>query len=170
MSRQQPEGDRGLNPDDPLAQRLARARAEVAAAEAAVARAEERLRDFSAVALSEDGAVEATVGAQGELTGLRFLHGKYRDMTGTELGAAVVEAVRQGRDRAAQEAVRVFRPLTGPTERVPELSGLDVDWERFLSRHDDAPGRPARPRPSAGSRLRDEIHEDGEHDTEGPQR
>jgi hypothetical protein len=172
MSGQEPERAGRLGPDDALWRRVAEARAEVEAVEAAVRDAEGRLHDFSAVARSEDGAVEATVGSQGELTGLRFLDGKYRDMTGLELGAAVVEAVRQGRDRAAREAVQVFQPLAGTTEQIPELSGLDVDWERFLDRHDDGRGRAAPPRPTPGSRLRDEIHEDGDSDsdTEGPQR
>jgi hypothetical protein len=170
---QEPRRSGHLGPDDALRRRIAQARAEVEAAEAAVRDAEQRLRDSSTVARSEDGAVEATVGAQGELTGLRFPDGKYRDMTGAELGAAVVAAVRQGRDRAARKAVQVFQPLAGTTERIPELSGLDVDWERFLDRHrDDGPGRAAPPRPASGARLRDEIHEDDDShsDTEGPQR
>ncbi|MCF0088809.1 MULTISPECIES: YbaB/EbfC family nucleoid-associated protein [unclassified Streptomyces] len=170
MNGQQPDRKGRRRPAEALKRRVAQARAEAEAVEAAVRRAEERLRGSSTVARSEDGAVEATVGAQGELTGLRFLDAKYRDMTGPELGAAVVEAVRQGRDRAAREAVRVFRPLGGSGERIPELSSLDVDWERFLAHHDAGGGSATPPRPADGLRLRDEIHEDGEDDTEGPQR
>jgi hypothetical protein len=170
MNGQRPDRTGEREAADALKRRVAQARAEAEAVEAAVRRAEERLRGSSTVARSEDGAVEATVGARGELTGLRFPDAKYRDMTGPELGAAVVEAVRQGRDRAAREAVRALRPLGGSGERNPELSGLDTDWERFLAHHDADPGSATSPRPAAGFRLRDDIHEDGEDDTEGPRR
>jgi hypothetical protein len=167
VNRQNPDQNGALGPGDPLEQRVAQAMAELEAAEAAVAQAEARMRDFSTVVVSRDGSVEVTVGPQGELTDLKFLDGKYRSMSAPQLAAAVLAAAEEGRNRAAEEAVRVFRPLTEPSKGIPELSGLDVDWDRLLGRRDDAGAGRATPWQSANARLRDEISED---DEEGPLR
>lgn len=164
MTRQQPGGGTGpVGPVDSLEQRLAQAMAELEATEAAVARAETRMAEFSTVVVSRDGSVEVTVGPQGELTDLKFLDGKYRSMSAPQLAAAVLAAAEEGRNRAAEEAVRLFRPLTRPSSGTdPAFLGIDIDWDRFLGRRDSGgPGR-ATPWQSANARLRDEINEDEE--------
>jgi hypothetical protein len=143
-----------------LERRLAQARAELAAAEKDAALAESGMGDFSSVAVSDDGSVEVTVGPRGELSDLRFLGGKYREMSREELGAAIVEAADAGRARAVREAARHYRPLDAPGPKVPELAGLDVDWARFLGPYAPAAGGSAGP--ASRSRLRDEIAEDEE--------
>jgi hypothetical protein len=56
-----------------------------------------------------------------------------------------------------------FAPLTEPSAEVPELRGVDIDWNRIfgsaLSAETDEYGR------RGGSRLHDEIDEDADDGT-----
>lgn len=142
-----------------VSQRLAQAMAELAATEAAVAAAEEELRDAAYTVRSRDRSVEVTVGPQGELTGVDFLQDRHRTMTAAQLSASVLEAAAAARDLMARRVKETLEPLTRPSRTVPELTGVDVDWGRIFGPgvldEEDTPGR----RPG-GTRLRDEIHED----------
>ncbi|MDH2393680.1 YbaB/EbfC family nucleoid-associated protein [Streptomyces sp. HNM0663] len=142
-----------------MEQRIAKAMAELESVQAAVARAEERLARAFATVRSRDRAVEVTVGAGGELTGLKFLDNKYRSMNAAQLAASVMEAVGRGRAQMAREVMDTFAPLTSPSAEVPELRGVDVDWDRIFGSalSGEAGGRYGR---RGGDRLRDEIHED----------
>ncbi|MFJ9244871.1 YbaB/EbfC family nucleoid-associated protein [Streptomyces sp. NPDC101776] len=143
-----------------LERRLARARAELAATEQDVARAEADMGDLSSPTVSKDGSVEVTVGPRGELSDLRFLGAKFREMSSAELGAAIIEAVEAGREQARHEAARRFRPLDTPGPQVPELAALDIDWARFVG--PSAHARNSSTRPAARTRLHDEIADDEE--------
>ncbi|MEU9579123.1 YbaB/EbfC family nucleoid-associated protein [Streptomyces chilikensis] len=148
---------------EPIEQRIAKAMAELESVQAAVARAEERLSHASASVRSRDRAVEVTVGPAGELTGLKFLDNKYRSMNATQLAASVMEAVGRGRAQMAREVMATFAPLAEPSAEVPELRGVDIDWNRIfgsaLSAETDGYGR------RGGSRLHDEIDEDTDDGT-----
>jgi len=141
-----------------MERKLSAAMAELAAVQEAVARAESELSQATATVRSRDRTVEVTVGPQGELTGLKFLDGKYRGMPGPQLAASVLEAVQEGRAQMARKVMDTFGPLTrrqggGSTG----IGGIDIDWDRmFGSALDPGDGRGR----SAQSRLRDEIHED----------
>jgi DNA-binding protein YbaB len=144
-----------------IEQRLAQAMAELEATQKAVAEAEEELRHASCTVRSRDRAVEVTVGHQGELTELRFLDGKYRNMTAGELAGSVLEAAERARTQMSRQVMETFEPFTRPSDAVPEMTGMDVDWAAIFgpgvqeAAH-TAPGGPSR------NRLRDEIHEDAE--------
>ncbi|MCX5411562.1 YbaB/EbfC family nucleoid-associated protein [Streptomyces sp. NBC_00059] len=143
-----------------MEQRIAKAMAELQAVETAVARAEEDLRDSSLTVRSRDRAVEVTVGPQGELTGLRFLDSRYRNMPAAQLAASVLEAADQARSEMAYRVREIFEPLTRPTGVAPEFGGFDVDWDRVLGPAYGGEGN-GRGR-SASDRLRDEIHDDSD--------
>lgn len=143
-----------------LERRLARARVELTAAQRDVARAEADMGDFSSATVSKDGSVEVTVGPRGDLSDLRFLGDKFREMSSAELGAAIIEAVEAGRAQARREAARHLQPLDAPGPQVPELAGLDIDWARFAG--PSAPARSSSARPAARTRLHDEIADDEE--------
>lgn len=147
-------------PREPMEQRIAKAIAELQAVETAVARAEEDLRDSSLTVRSRDRAVEVTVGPQGELTGLRFLDSRYRNMPAAQLAASVLEASDQARAEMAYRVREIFEPLTRPTGVAPEFGGFDVDWDRVLGPAHGGEGS-GRDR-SASDRLRDEIHDDSD--------
>ncbi|GHH80319.1 hypothetical protein GCM10018793_35230 [Streptomyces sulfonofaciens] len=146
-----------------VSERLARAMAELEATEAAVAKAEEELRGASVTLRSKDRAVEVTVTAQGELTGLRFLENKYRTMAASELAASVLDVVGRARMQMARRVMDTFQPFTEPSAQVPELTGVDIDWVKIFGpgvlEDEDAPGATRR-RSARG--LRDEITEDPE--------
>lgn len=156
------------DPREPMEQRVAKAMAELQAVEAAVARAEEDLRAASHTVRSRDRTVEVTVGPQGELTGLRFLDGRYRSMPAGQLAASVLEAADQGRAEMAHRVREIFEPLTRPSGVAPEFGGFDVDWDRVLGpAYEGAAGGGGR---SASDRLRDEIHDDSDDGRSGTRR
>ncbi|MFF3584599.1 YbaB/EbfC family nucleoid-associated protein [Streptomyces mirabilis] len=144
-----------------IQQRLAEAMTELENVQAGVAKAEEELRQAAVTVRSRDRAVEVTVGPQGELTGLKFLDGKYRTMAAAELAASVLESAEQARTQMSRRVKETFEPFTRPSTTVPELTGVDVDWARIFG-----PTVLEDPRGTAGRtndhRLRDEIDEDAE--------
>ncbi|MGW0949951.1 YbaB/EbfC family nucleoid-associated protein [Streptomyces sp. NPDC002623] len=140
-------------------QQIAEAMAHLEATQAAVAKAEAGLRDATATARSRDRAVEATVGAQGQLTGLKFLDNKYQGMTATQLSASVLEAAQQARTKVTRQVMDTFGPLMGANPAIPGGRPIEVDWAGIFGA--DAVGGNGRGGGrSAGDRLRDEIHED----------
>ncbi|MFE6904681.1 YbaB/EbfC family nucleoid-associated protein [Streptomyces sp. NPDC057717] len=147
-----------------ISEKLAQAMAELEATQAGVAEAEKELRHVSITVRSKDRAVEATVGAQGELTALRFLDNKYRTMAASELAASVLESVGQAKTQMARRVMETFKPFTEPSTAAPELTGVDIDWAKIFGQ--DVLEDPQDPRPATrrrrGRRLRDEINEDTE--------
>ncbi|WP_369033310.1 MULTISPECIES: YbaB/EbfC family nucleoid-associated protein [Streptomyces] len=139
-----------------MERKLAAAMAELTAVQEAVAQAESELSRATATVRSRDRVVEITVGPQGELTGLRFLDGKYRNMPGPQLATSILEAVQEGRAQMARKVMDTFAPLT---QREGAGSGLDLDWDRMFGSALDPEGGSGYGRPSR-DRLRDEIHED----------
>ena len=146
----------------PYEQRLAEAMAELDATRAAVAHAEAELAEAAVTVRSKDRSVEATVGPQGELTGLRFLEDRYRTMAAGQLASSVLEAAAEARGLMARQVMDLFAPFTVPSERVPELTGVDVDWAKVFGPAvlEDRPGR------DAGRRRHDDI---GDEITEDPE-
>lgn len=144
-----------------IEQRLAQAMAELAATEAAVARAESELSGASCTVRSQDRSVEVTVTAQGDLQALKFLDGKYRTMAASQLAVSVLETVQEARAQMARRVMRTFEPFTAASSGVPELTGVDVDWNRIFGPGVLEGPRAEEGRPSA-RRLRDEISDDAE--------
>ncbi|MEV7480278.1 YbaB/EbfC family nucleoid-associated protein [Streptomyces halstedii] len=147
---------------DSLEKRIDQAVAELKATEEAVARTERELRDASIGAVSSDRAVRVTVGAQGELSDLEFLDGKYRAMAPQELAASVLEATQEARTRMGRHVMRAMAPFAESHPGVPELRGLEVDWEKLFGPdvlRDPDEGRDGR---DGDARWRDALGEDGE--------
>ncbi|WP_371750042.1 YbaB/EbfC family nucleoid-associated protein [Streptomyces sp. NBC_01283] len=148
---------------EPLEKRLEKAMAELRTAQESVARTERELREASFAVLSSDRAVRATVGPQGELSGIEFLENKYRDMSPQELAASVLEATSAARLKMNRHVMKAMAPFTEPSSDVPELKGFELDWERIFGPEvllDDGEeaGRGAQPAPA----WRDALGEDGE--------
>ncbi|QLH26634.1 YbaB/EbfC family nucleoid-associated protein [Streptomyces sp. Rer75] len=143
---------------EPLQERIAQAMAELQATQAAVARAEADLRQASTTVRSNDRVVEATVGGQGELTGLKFLDNKHQNMTGPQLASSIMEAVQQGRAQMARRVMDTFEPFTRPGPEGSMYRGVDLDWNRVFGSALD--GGQAGSGRASKNRLRDEIHED----------
>ncbi|WP_253914889.1 YbaB/EbfC family nucleoid-associated protein [Streptomyces mayonensis] len=143
--------------EEPMQDRMAKARAHLEETQAAIARVEQDLMATSETVRSRDRVVEVTVGPQGELTGLAFPDNKFAGMAGPQLAASVLEAAAEGRRRIAERVMDAFEPLTQPNPHVPGRPGVEIDWERIfgsaLSGGQRAGGRNS-------NRLRDEIHED----------
>ncbi|MER5200535.1 YbaB/EbfC family nucleoid-associated protein [Streptomyces sp. NPDC002755] len=139
-------------------ERLAKALQALESTRAAVADAEQRLREASVTVMSKDRSVEVTVGAQGDLRALRFHDGKYRSMAPAQLSAVLLETIGRARTRMSRQVVDTYRPISENVPRLPGMPGAEIDWERLFGSADDEDGAAARRR-QAG-RLRDEIVED----------
>lgn len=162
MTGQQRGAAGPVGPGDPLEQRLGRAIEELEQLQGAVARAEKRMHAFSAVVVSRDGSVQVSVGPRGELTDLKFLDGKYREMSAPQLAAAVLDAAEEGRRQATQEVMRLFKPLTEASSTVADLPGTEFDWKSLLGGQEASPAGRQSTWQVANARLRDEISEDDE--------
>lgn len=137
--------------------------AELQAAQEAVERTERELREASFAVLSSDRAVRATVGPQGELSGIEFLENKYRDMSPQELAASVLEAANAARLKMNRHVMKAMAPFTEPSSNVPELTGFELDWGRIfgpevLREDDEDTAREGQATPA----WRDALGEDGE--------
>lgn len=144
-----------------LSRRLAETLAELDSVTSGLTKAQEELRRATHTVRSRDRSVEATVGSQGQLIGLRFLDNKYRAMSPTELAATVLDAAAQARDAMSRQVMATMQPFTEPRLGMPRMEGFDIDWADLFGPGvlEEPAGAPAR---KNGAALRDEIHEDGE--------
>ncbi|MFI8093613.1 YbaB/EbfC family nucleoid-associated protein [Streptomyces sp. NPDC086080] len=142
----------------PIDDRVKKAWDDLHAVETAVRQAEEELQRATVTAVSADGKVELTVGAQGELTAIEFPGNGHRTMTGAELSASVLDAARRARAGMARQVMETFDPLAGMLSGGPGAEGLTVDWNKIFGGALEGCDEPAES--AAMSRLRDEIDED----------
>ncbi|WFB88502.1 MULTISPECIES: YbaB/EbfC family nucleoid-associated protein [Streptomyces] len=98
---------------------LAEADTELTAQWQKIQEAHKELTTMSSTLRSADRSVEVTVGAQGDLTGIRFLGEKHRTLTAGQLAASVLEAVTGARAqvmaRMEERLASVTSPGTIPT-------------------------------------------------------
>lgn len=144
---------------EPLQERIAQAKAELEATQAAVARLQADLGHASTMVRSSDRVVEVTIGAQGELTALKFPDNRHQSMTGPQLASSIMEAVQQGRARMAGQVMDAFAPFMQPGPEGSIRRGLDLDWDRVFGSALNGGDRSASGR-SGRDRLRDEIDDD----------
>ncbi|NEE42189.1 YbaB/EbfC family nucleoid-associated protein [Streptomyces sp. SID7982] len=142
-----------------LEKQLAKATADLESVQSAAAAAERQLSTFTSSAFSTDGSVEVSVGGQGEVTAVKFLDGKYRSMTASQLSDAVLGTIQEARSHHSRMVRDLFEPLTRASAVMPELPGLELDWDRILGPAVDALPEESYPR-GANDRLRDEIDGD----------
>ncbi len=146
--------------------RVAKAMAHLKATEEAVAKAQGELNAASVTARSADRSVRVAVGAKGELTSLEFLDGKYRNMAAAQLSASVLEAANAARAEMARRVVDTLGPLTRMTSRGLAPERMGVDWGSIFGSLLEETS--VEKKPTAMSRLRDEIHEDDEEPPAAP--
>jgi DNA-binding protein YbaB len=147
---------------DSIKDRLAKAIADMQETTKAVARAQDRLSRATATARSRDRSVEVTVDAQGQLSEVKFLDGKYRTMGAAQLAAAVMEAARQSQAEMARMVLDTFQPFSETVGDRPHIEGLGIDWDGIFGPLKDTAERGTSARHGTSDGLRDEIHEDGE--------
>ncbi|MGV9315433.1 YbaB/EbfC family nucleoid-associated protein [Streptomyces sp. NPDC003691] len=120
---------------NPLEEQLAEALAEFEETRTQLERAAAEAGRISVTVTSKDRAVEATVGAQGELKNLRFPTSRYRNMAPAELAGALMATIAQARTEAASQLLDLYRPF-GP---VPGLSAgaeggfAPMAWDELLA-------------------------------------
>ncbi|MGY0064654.1 YbaB/EbfC family nucleoid-associated protein [Streptomyces sp. LZ34] len=145
-----------------IKERLAKAMADMERTQQAVAQAKAQLSTASVTVRSRDRAVEATVSAQGQVTDVKFLDGKYRTMGAAQLAASVMEAVTQAQAQMAQTVMDTFRPLSDSVSGAPRLDGVGIEWGEIFAPLADTASRGGTAHGRSSDRLRDEIHEDGD--------
>ncbi|NBM20622.1 YbaB/EbfC family nucleoid-associated protein [Streptomyces sp. GC420] len=120
---------------NPLEERLAEALAEFEETRVRLDEAAAEASRISATVTAKDRSVEATVGAQGEVTNLRFPTSRYRTMAPAELANAVMTTIAAARSQAASQLLDIYRPF-GPVPGLsPDAEGgfAPVEWEELFA-------------------------------------
>ncbi|WP_406841733.1 YbaB/EbfC family nucleoid-associated protein (plasmid) [Streptomyces sp. AHU1] len=147
---------------DEIGEKLVKAMEQLESTQKAVQRAEKELKTSSVTIRSKDLAVEVTVGAQGDLTGLRFLGDKYRSMSGSQLSSSILDAALEGRQIMARKVVSTFSEIAESERTLEEFGLMDFQWERVFGPEVLEGGESMSGGRSGGRVYRDEIIEDGE--------
>jgi DNA-binding protein YbaB len=115
--------------DESLQHQLQEAMAEFTKTTESLTQARDEIAQLSVTARSKDGAVEVTVGAQGEPTGLRFLNDKHKTLSGQQLATSVLAAMAAARQEIADQVAARFEEVSGRGMGVAGsvLEGLDLD-------------------------------------------
>lgn len=82
-----------------------------------------RLRETKTKVKSKDGMITITVDSGGEISAIDFNTAKFRRMAPAELGAALVDAIRQARTQSREQALKAYRSF------IPAGAGLDGLFE-----------------------------------------
>ncbi|WP_406263340.1 YbaB/EbfC family nucleoid-associated protein (plasmid) [Streptomyces chartreusis] len=145
---------------DSISDRLAKAVVDLQETTSAVAHAQEQLRTTSVTVRSRDRSVEVTVNAQGHLSEVKFLDGKYRSMGAVQLSASLLEAAQQAQAEMAQLVLDAFQPLSERADGLPYVEGSGVDWGEIFGPLTETVERGAGARRGVSDKLRDEIADD----------
>ncbi|MGC0379698.1 YbaB/EbfC family nucleoid-associated protein [Streptomyces sp. SAI-229] len=98
----------------------------------ALLQAQQDMAALSVTVRSKDRAVEVTVGAGGELTALRFLNDKHKQMSGQKLAAAVLEAITAARTEMVARATERFDSVAGIGSGLATSGLEDLDLDGML--------------------------------------
>ncbi|MEN8651635.1 YbaB/EbfC family nucleoid-associated protein [Streptomyces sp. 21So2-11] len=163
---------------NPMEEHLAEALAEFEETRAKLSEAGAAAARISATVMSKDRSVEATVGAQGQLTNLRFPSTQYRTMPPAQLASVLMATIGAARTQATEQLMDVYRPF-GP---IPGMSPTgeastggdgfqDLNWEELFAplREEGLPTPPVKaPSAKSSGALLDELVEDeGENGAAG---
>lgn len=78
-----------------------------------------QLRETKTTFRSKDGAITVTLDGSGEVSSIAFNTTKFRRMAPTELGAALVETIKQARAQSREQVMNAYRSF------IPAGAGLD---------------------------------------------
>ncbi|MFQ6144474.1 YbaB/EbfC family nucleoid-associated protein [Streptomyces seoulensis] len=95
-------------------------------------RIQQETATLSATARSKDRVVEVTIGAQGELTALRFPGNKHQSLTGQKLAASVLEAVDRARQDVMSRATGLFDAFAASGAGFVGADLENIDLNRLL--------------------------------------
>ncbi|GAA3677727.1 hypothetical protein GCM10022267_75700 [Lentzea roselyniae] len=113
----------------PLHNEMAEALAQLREQQSLITDAVGKLSSTSATATSDDHMIEATVDAQGKLTGLKLTGRRWRDLAPKELAAKLVDVVNRAQDEAGRkssELVSAFLPQGMDFDKL-RTAGPDID-------------------------------------------
>ncbi|MFE7426627.1 YbaB/EbfC family nucleoid-associated protein [Streptomyces sp. NPDC014735] len=149
---------------NPMEERLAAALAEFEETRAKLGEAASAAARVSATVMAKDRSVEATVGAHGELTNLRFPTSRYRTMAPAELANALMSAIGAARAQVASQLTELYRPF-GPIPGMdPQAAGgfAELDWDDLFAplREEGMPVPPVQPPTRSSGALLDELVDD----------
>jgi DNA-binding protein YbaB len=78
-----------------------------------------RLEETKTKVMSKDGMITVTLDSQGSVSTIAFNTVKFRRMAPAELGAALVQVIKQAQDQAREQVMSAYRPF------LPSGMGLD---------------------------------------------
>ncbi|MGW3496349.1 YbaB/EbfC family nucleoid-associated protein [Streptomyces sp. NPDC001020] len=97
--------------------RLEKVLADFAEQYGVLTRAREQMRALSVTARSRDGVVEVTVGADGRVSGVRFVDKRFRELAGPQLADSLLEALTTAR---AEASARITAVMMSAKSRLAE--------------------------------------------------
>lgn len=118
--------------DDSLQQQLQQAMSEFTKQHDSLMKARDEVMSLSVTTRSKDRAVEVTVGAQGEATGMRFLDNKHQTMSGQQLATSVLEALSGARQEIADQVATRFEAVSGSGIGIAGSGMKGFDLNRLL--------------------------------------
>ncbi|MER5888284.1 YbaB/EbfC family nucleoid-associated protein [Streptomyces sp. NPDC001941] len=156
-----------------MEERLAEALAEFEESRARLAEAAQAAARVSATVTAKDRSVEVTMGAQGELTRIRFPSDAYRGMPPAQLAGVLTSTINEARARAAEQLAEIYRPFGALPRLSDDAEGgvTELDWKEMFApfREEGILTPPAEaPRGSSGALL-DELVEESEETGEAGQ-
>ncbi|MFF9347595.1 YbaB/EbfC family nucleoid-associated protein [Streptomyces sp. NPDC014734] len=146
---------------NPMEERLAEALAEFEETRAKLGEAAAEAARISATVMARDRSVEATVGAQGELTKLRFPTARYRTMAPAQLADVLMTTIGAARAQAATQLAELYRPF-GPIPGMDQDAAggfAELDWNELFApmREEGLPVPPVQPPTRSSGALLDEL-------------
>ncbi|WP_399895806.1 YbaB/EbfC family nucleoid-associated protein [Streptomyces sp. BBFR51] len=109
--------------------RLQEVLADFAEQHRALSKAREQMKGLSVTAQSRDGVVEATVGADGRASAIRFTSHRFKDMPGLALAGSVLEALTTARTEAAARATAIVMSV----ESVLSARLAPMPWSELVA-------------------------------------
>ncbi|MGC4945593.1 YbaB/EbfC family DNA-binding protein [Streptomyces sp. DT224] len=159
-----PEENGGNTMSNPIEERLAQALAEFEETRAQLRNAGAAAARISATVMSKDRTVEATVGAQGQLTNLRFPGTRYRTLPPAQLASVLMTTIATARTQAAEQLADVYRPFGPLPGMAPTDEGgfQELDWDELFApmREAGLPTPPVKAPTASSGALLDELVED----------
>ncbi|MGW0792661.1 YbaB/EbfC family nucleoid-associated protein [Streptomyces sp. NPDC002911] len=120
---------------DDIEQRMKEADEQFAAQWQQVQQVQRELAALSVTRRSMDRSVEVTVGAQGELSGLRFINDKYQSMTAQQLAGSILDAAAAARLQILEQANQRLSviPGIGAVAMTGGLEDMELDLDALLA-------------------------------------
>ncbi|HWB37736.1 MAG TPA: YbaB/EbfC family nucleoid-associated protein [Rugosimonospora sp.] len=129
----------------PMHDEVERIQAEYEERKRAIAGLQQSLGSQATTVQSKNRELSVTMDANGQVTEVKFLSGRYRSMSGAELGALVVDTIRQARRQCLESVAAAYRTVLPAGLPLMDVLNGSTDIERLMDEWFDAAGAEGSP-------------------------